>query len=357
MEPVILALGELLIDFTAKEANTPLKNVHLFEKLPGGAPANVAVGIAHLLGPGTSRIISKIGQDPLGDYLMDALSKERVDTQFILRDQMHQTGVVFVELNQAKPTFILYRNVAYFHLLENDIDPVAFDSIQFVHFGGVTIIDSPSREATFKAVEYARTKGISISFDVNFRDNLWAIYSSDMQHQVILQALRLSDILKFGMDELERVSQLFLGDLTLTDEQSIIKSQLSLAIQIVLKLFPNSDHNLKIIIITNQSGAAIWHAQQYIACSNFHVKVKNTVGAGDSWMACFLVKLFEYKKTNPHSMLSERDVKDCLLYSNATAALKIMEDGAWAVPMRHKLDEFVTKNRNTIRFYSCPMPL
>lgn len=110
---MIFSIGEVLIDFIAKEEGA-LKDVIEFEKHPGGAPANVSVGLARL---GVKcALISKVGADSFGEFLINALEREGVEIKYISQDIEKHTGIVFVQLIGAKPEFILYDGVAYFNM-------------------------------------------------------------------------------------------------------------------------------------------------------------------------------------------------------------------------------------------------
>lgn len=130
---MIVSIGEVLIDFIATEEGN-LKDVKSFEKHPGGAPANVAVGLSRL--GVESGLVSKVGDDPFGEFLLERLRDEGVRT-FIARDEEKHTGVVFVQLIGAKPEFILYDGVAYFNLLPEDIPLDVLEKSEAVHFGSV----------------------------------------------------------------------------------------------------------------------------------------------------------------------------------------------------------------------------
>jgi len=80
----VVSMGELLVEFVATAPNTPLADAPGFIKAPGGAPANVAVGLQRL--GLRARFVGKVGDDPFGVYLRDSLAREGVDTRFLLVD-------------------------------------------------------------------------------------------------------------------------------------------------------------------------------------------------------------------------------------------------------------------------------
>jgi fructokinase len=168
--PAIVSIGEVLIDFIANEENINLKEVSSFVKFPGGAPTNVVVA-SSVLGA-KSGLISRVGADPFGDFLIETLRTKGVDVSQITRDSEHHTGVVFVELKKAKPNFTLYTNVAYNFMEINDLNPQYIQSADVLNFGSVTLLMEPSRSTTFEAISLAKGH-CAISCDVNFRKEMW----------------------------------------------------------------------------------------------------------------------------------------------------------------------------------------
>ena len=195
---MIFAIGEVLIDFIAEE-ELPLKDVKTFEKHAGGAPANVTVGLARLRTP--AALISKVGTDPFGEFLVEKLKKEGVNIEYIKFDREKHTGVVFVQLIGAKPEFILYGGVAYFNLKINDIDFSFLERASLLHFGSVLFAREPSRSTVFKVIKRAKGE-FPISYDVNIRLDLWRGREKEMIRD-IEKALSFADIIKIGNEELE----------------------------------------------------------------------------------------------------------------------------------------------------------
>src|SRR5438034_11408498 len=94
--PAVICLGEALIDFVADTAGVSLAECPGFRKAPGGAPANVAVGLARL-GVATA-FVGKVGDDPFGHFLRDTFAAAGVDTRPMLLSTEGRTGLAFVSL-------------------------------------------------------------------------------------------------------------------------------------------------------------------------------------------------------------------------------------------------------------------
>ena len=108
-----ISFGEVLIDFISKDYVDGLKNATSFDKFLGGSPSNIAVNISKQ--GFRSAIISKVGNDPFGNYILNELNKYKVDTSFIIQDNLVQTDLVYVLKSKTSPEFYPYRSsLSYF---------------------------------------------------------------------------------------------------------------------------------------------------------------------------------------------------------------------------------------------------
>ena len=194
---MIFAVGKVLMDFIAIE-DADLKYVKTFEKYPGGAPANMVVGLRRLNVP--SGLISKVGRDSFGEFLVEKLREEGVETRYISYDHERNTGVVFVQLKQVEPSSLLYDNVAYFNLRMDYVDESFLDAADLLHFGGVLLAREPSRSTSLELVRTAGSRGIPTSFDANIRPNLW-VGRMDELIRCMEETLGCADIIKLGRGE------------------------------------------------------------------------------------------------------------------------------------------------------------
>ncbi len=295
---MIFAIGEILIDFIAQQED-PLKNVRSFEKHAGGAPANVVVGLSRLGVP--TALISKVGADPFGDFLLEMLKKERVVTKYIRRDLEKHTGVVFVQLIGAKPEFILYDGVAYFNIKEEDLIAVDTDRISLIHFGSVLFAREPSRSTVFN---FLKTTRVPLSYDVNIRLDLWREREDEMLKD-IEKGLKLAHIIKIGEEEMHY----------LTKHGIEVR-----------------DYDFKLLAITRGSkGSTLIHKDIEVHIPPYKVQPVDTTGAGDAYMAALLASLWHLKKLR-NLELSEDELTKIGKFANLVAALSTLKRGAWSVP-------------------------
>lgn len=189
-----ICVGEFLIDLTPTDAK------RTYRANPGGAPANVAVAMARLgLDVG---LISKVGMDDLGDLLLDELQREGVHMLCKDRAENAVTTLVFVSLREdGERSFTFVRKPgADMMLSKEDIRCEDIQTANILHAGSVSMTDEPARSATLYAMEMAHALGKIVSFDVNYRDNIW----NGEQRTALLcieQALKHTDILKVSDEE------------------------------------------------------------------------------------------------------------------------------------------------------------
>lgn len=298
---MIFAIGEILIDFIAREEGA-LKDVKAFEKFPGGAPANVVVGLSRLSVP--SALISKVGKDPFGEFLVERLKDENVETKYIAFDEEKHTGIVFVQLIGAKPEFILYDGVAYFNLRLDEIDFSFIENASLLHFGSVFFAREPSRTTTFETLR--RVKGrIPISYDVNIRPDLWRGRKEEMLKD-IEEGLKLADIVKIGKEEENNGVDL-------------------------------ESFDLKLLAITKGSeGGELVYESEKVEVPAYRVDPIDTTGAGDAYMASLLAPLYALDKLESLEISSE-ELRLIGKFANIVAAISTLRRGAWSVPKPEEL--------------------
>ncbi len=151
--PDVVSLGELLIDFVPTISGVTLIEAPAFKKAPGGAPANVAAGLAKL--GVSSAFLGKVGDDAFGHFLKETLDQVGVDTSGLVFSEEARTALAFVSLRaDGEREFMFYRNPSADMLYTPQ--EVAYDLIErakIFHFGSVSLITEPSRSATLAAIE------------------------------------------------------------------------------------------------------------------------------------------------------------------------------------------------------------
>ncbi len=292
----ILALGELLIDFVSVSKDVdgyPTLAAH-----PGGAPANF-LAAAKKFGMNTA-MIGKVGKDAFGKMLKGTLAKSGIDTTGIIEDASVFTTLAFVTLDEnGDRSFSFARKPGADTCLTSDeVRYDLIDEAKVMHFGTLSLTTEPSREATYKAIHYAREKGKLISYDPNLRELLWD--SPEQAKEQIIKGMELADVVKISDNEVE-----FLWGLT--PEEGLKK---------ILAEFP-----AQLVYVTcGAEGCIAGNANATVITPCLKgVKVVDTTGAGDifggSAMARFLAK------GKPAQELTESDLADITTFACTSAGL------------------------------------
>ncbi len=291
----ICFIGEVLIDFTpaglSDNGNT------LFERNPGGGPANSAVAASVLGAP--SYFMGMAGYDEFGKFLKRTFEDKNVDTKGFVYSKEVNTTLAFVQLDDTgNRSFSFYRNPgADMMFSEDDIDFNIIDKCDLLHFSSVSMSKGKSRNATRKAVEYAKSKGKIISFDPNLRELLWD--SLDEAKSIISSMLKYADILKISGEELEFV----------TGESNIEKA--------TQMLF---DKNIPLIFSTlGPDGCYYKHKNGRGYRKAYNTKVIDTTGSGDAFVGAILYKIAEVNGNIGE--LNNDEVSDIAEFANAAGSL------------------------------------
>ena len=202
--PKALCIGELLIDFVSTTPDVTLAEAPGFVKAPGGAPANVAVGLAKL--GMDAGFIGKVGADAFGDFLRETLQQNSVDTEYLVAGKTSRTTLAFVATrSDGMKDITFYRHPgADIQLSSDEIDTRYIRSAELFHYGSVSLSHSPSREATLHAIQGAKAGGARLSYDPNLRLMLWD--NARDAKRWIWEVMPYADVVKISEEEWEFVT-------------------------------------------------------------------------------------------------------------------------------------------------------
>lgn len=304
----ITALGELLIDFTPVGVSD--SGMTLYERNPGGAPANVAVA-ASRLGLKTA-FIGKVGDDIHGRFLRSVLINEGVSAQSLMLDSDSPTTLAFVELkkNGERDFAFVRKGCGDTRLRAEELDFKLICSSKILHVGTLSLTDEPARTATFKAAKAAREAGVSISCDVNWREPLWE--SREQFINMTEKLLPLADLLKVSESEAEILT----GKADYTEAAKLLKLK----------------YNLKAIAVTLGARGAYFISDSAAALvPAYPTQAIDSTGAGDCFWAACLYKYLE----------SGRFDRDNLNFACAAASVCVERRGA--IPAMPRLEEVINR--------------
>lgn len=303
----VISIGEALIDFIPNQKGCELKNVLGFERVAGGAPANVSAVVAKL--GGKSNFISKLGKDAFGNHIIEVLKEANVNVDYVLRSDKANTGLAFVSLKEDRNRdFSFYRNPSADMLLEeSEVKKEWFEDCHSMHFCSVDLIECPMKYAHKKAIEFALENKSIISFDPNVRLPLWD--SEDACRDAIMEFLPLAHVVKISDEELE-----FVTGYDNMDEAKEV-------------LFKG---NVNMVLFTKgKDGAEAYTKDRVVKIPGNIVDVVDTTGAGDSFIGSFLFKLLE-DDVNMEQLnsISDEKLREYLTFANAYAAYSTTKKGA-----------------------------
>ena len=303
----VVAIGELLIDFVPQQKGCALDEVTHFERVAGGAPANVVAAVARL--GGSAAMISQVGEDAFGTHILKVLQGNGVDTAAVFRTGRANTGLAFVSLDATgNREFSFFRNPsADLFLDESQITPDLFTDCAALHFCSVDLVDWPVRQAHRRAIALAREAGAFVSFDPNVRLPLW---DTPADCQAAIRAfLPAADLVKLSDDEVEFVTGC-------ADERGAAEQLLA--------------GGCKLVLVTRGAhGSAAYTQTAEAYADTLSVPVTDTTGAGDSFIGSFLYQLTrDGVGADGLSALPQAQLEAYLRFSAQYASLTVQHKGA-----------------------------
>ncbi|MBD2232883.1 carbohydrate kinase family protein [Phormidium tenue] len=316
-EPVI-CLGECLVDRLFEVGETPESGSADGTDYPGGAPANVAAAIAKLGTP--TRLISALGQDDLGDWLIQVLQEQGVACQIqrvvnvptrtvlVQRDETGDRN--FIGFSAPDPTAF-----ADAHLTPEWIDAVDFAGVKYLVMGTLGLAYPTTASAMARARDKAQQAGAKIVIDLNWRPVFWP--EVDLAPAKIRDFLSVADLLKLAREE---ALWLFA-----TDSAADICRQLPRA--------------QAVLLTDGGNGSTCATKQHSVSLPAFDVSSKDTTGAGDAFLAGILHQLCQ---RGWDVWQDPAEIKAILRYASAVGALTTLKPGAIAAqPTPQEVDAFL----------------
>lgn len=301
----VVCLGEALVDLVAVKRGVRLDEAPAFRKAAGGAPANVAVGVARL--GWRSAFLGALAEDSLGTFLCETLRRAGVNIEAVGRSRAGRTALALVSLaSDGERDFLFYaERAAHFDLRLTPRMRALIQGAPVFHFGSISLIADPARSATFEAIREARRAGALCSYDPNLRKNLWP--RLPMARQRMREALHLADLVKVNRAEL----------VFLTGARSVRQG---------LRALIAAGPRLAVATLGAEGCAYACRGEEG-RVPGFQAKIVDTTGAGDAFVAGLLTGLLSAGAARREKLPSGSALEAILLRANAAAALSTERRG------------------------------
>lgn len=305
----VWSLGDAVIDLL------PFGEMN-YRACAGGAPANVAIGIAKLGLP--SGFIGRVGNDPFGHFMEKTFCEHHVDCQSLEKDEEHRTSTVVVDLGENGErsfTFLVSPSADQF-LSEQALPDFNQD---ILHFCSLALVGTTCRQTLKQAIEKLSDKNGLISFDINLREQMWQ--DKNEMRTIITQFCHDADILKLSDEEL----------FWLTESQDW-----HVALD---KLQQHYNAPLKLVTKGREGSIVLWQGKTF-TFDSFHVNSIDTTGAGDAFVSGLLSSIASSGMPEDKLML-----ESMMTIASACGALATTKKGALtALPDSGFLQSFISDN-------------
>jgi sugar/nucleoside kinase (ribokinase family) len=298
----VVALGELLIDFTCQSVDAegyPTMAAH-----PGGAPANFLAALSKF--GAKAALLGKVGTDAFGSMLTTTLQQAGIETKGLIATDEVFTTLAFVTLDEhGDRAFSFARKPgADTCITFEELNLDLIDEAKVFHFGTLSLTDEPARTATQKAVLYAKSKGKLITYDPNLRKPLWN--DLDEAKRQLLWGLQQADVVKISDEEVE-----FLFGMGVQEGAAHI-----------LQNYP-----VKLVFVTCGADGC-WYqnavAQGHVP-SLSDIQVMDTTGAGDIFGGSAVWKLLQLGKAP--EVLEQAELEEVVRFACTAAGLSTTRPG------------------------------
>ena len=291
----IICVGETLIDFIGHQTDVGISTTKDYHRYLGGSPTNVAINMARL---GLKvHLASTLGDDGFGEYAMQKLKENNVDTTLVRQDAVQPTSVIFVSRSTGSPDFISFRK-ADVMITENQIPYELLEQTKIFHTTAFAMSKNPARNTILEKAKEAKEAGCILSIDINYSPKIWPNHARAME--CIREYCQYDPLVKISEDDMER-----LFDQKLTHGE----------------IFAFFQEHLKVSTICLTMGSK---GVKFCAGGSAPIEleakqikdIKDTTGAGDAFWSGFL---FGYIK--------KFDLKKCLKMGTSLAAIKLQNVG------------------------------
>jgi 5-dehydro-2-deoxygluconokinase len=304
----LIAIGRVSVDLYGQQLGSHLEDVSTFARAVGGCPANVAIGAARL--GLKSALISRVGDEPMGRFVREQLTREGVDARGVLVDTQRLTSLVLLSVRDDR-TFplIFYRdNCADSALCEEDVDAGFVACSRAILVTGTHFSIPGAARAQHKAIDVAKAHGGRVILDIDYRPNLWGIGGHGAGETRYARSARVTNALASVLPDCD----LIVG----TEEELHVAAGLEDTLEAVRHIRALS--TAVIVCKRGACGCIVFAGripdvlEDGLVAAGMDVEVYNVLGAGDAFLAGFL---HGYLRDQPHEVSAR--------FANACGALAV----------------------------------
>ena len=308
-----VVIGRAGMDIFPDPPGTKTEDAETFKAGLGGSSANIATGVVKL--GGQAALVTSVSRDSVGRYCVKQLQNYGVNCAHVksVGGEFRNSLAVY-ESRVSEHQSVIYRNgAADFQFTNQDAEEVAYGDFGALVTAGTVFASEPSRSAAFHAFDLAKTAGLPIIFDIDYRPYSWP--SAEVAAEVLSRAGALSDVI-VGNDE----------------EFGFMAGGIKKGLE---KAHSLSQSSAKIVIYKmGEKGAITFADDLELHTGIYSVTPLKPTGAGDSFMAGFLV-----------SMAQGLSLEHSVLRGSACAAIVVSKPGcAPAMPYQEDLEMFLTQH-------------
>ncbi|MFZ9003607.1 MAG: 5-dehydro-2-deoxygluconokinase [Robiginitalea sp.] len=286
----VITIGRSSIDLYSQNIGAPFNDIKGFDAFVGGSPLNIAVACARL-GVSAS-LLTAVGNDKVGEFILDFLQRENVNTQCIqVKHGTRSSAVVLGIEPPDKFPLVYYRdNAADSHLDIDDVQKAHISDYRILLINGTALNVEPSRSATFFAAEIANKYDVDVVLDLDFRADQWHDYRAfGITVRAILPRVKIA----IGTEEeilaatLDHTAQVTIKDQQISAPE--VKGNIDASIHRLL-----SSGIETLIVKRGEDGASIYDVDgNRTDVPGFPVEVLNVLGAGDAFAGGLLYGILQ----------------------------------------------------------------
>ena len=324
----LFSIGRVSMDLFAQQIGAEFEDVQGFDTSVGGSPVNIAIGVSRL--GLRSGVLTAIGEDLVGDFVLRYLEREGVNTAFIPRKPKTRTGLAIVAVQPPdRFPLVFYReNPADIQLTVQDAQNLPFDQMRAFMISGTALSRGSCRDAVLYVAECCRKNGVTTFMDLDLRPDQWPEpWDFGLNIRTILHSM---DVI-IGTEE-EFFALLDPDPVKIMEGQPVNSAQRE-ALPSLMTELPGAGHAQRALVLKRgERGVSVYRSKdEPIHKAGFKVEVINTVGAGDAFASGLI-----------YGYLQGWDWGRCCELGNACGALTVGRHGCSAVfPNLQEANDFI----------------